>query len=104
MLTQQEAADFDAWLMSDEGGAFSLEQLTELAGQSVAFAVCDLYPQAQSILVLCGPGNNGGDGLVTARHLGMNRKVEVFQPIEGRNPYFKVASDENVTVLKWSRS
>ena len=46
----------------------------ELAGLSVATAVHDFYLQQQSagrrrILILAGPGNNGGDGLVAARHL-----------------------------------
>ena len=53
---------------------FSLDQLMELAGLSVATAVHDFYQKQQStgrrrILILAGPGNNGGDGLVAARHL-----------------------------------
>ena len=38
----------------------------ELAGLSCACAVADVYPKDKfgSVLVLCGPGNNGGDGLV----------------------------------------
>jgi NAD(P)H-hydrate epimerase len=36
----------------------------ELAGLSVACAV-----QKEYVLIICGPGNNGGDGLVAARHL-----------------------------------
>lgn len=43
----------------------------ELAGLSVAAAVYDAYPPAthRRVLCVCGPGNNGGDGLVAARHL-----------------------------------
>jgi NAD(P)H-hydrate repair Nnr-like enzyme with NAD(P)H-hydrate epimerase domain len=42
----------------------------ELAGLSVAEAAAAEIPEKNSrILVICGPGNNGGDGLVAARHL-----------------------------------
>ncbi|KIX09489.1 YjeF family domain-containing protein [Rhinocladiella mackenziei CBS 650.93] len=56
--------------MSEEGG-FSIDQLMELAGLSVSQAVYKVHPpsQGKNILIACGPGNNGGDGLVCARHL-----------------------------------
>jgi hydroxyethylthiazole kinase-like uncharacterized protein yjeF len=40
--------------------------LMERAGQAVAAAALRHYPQASRYVVLCGPGNNGGDGYVAA--------------------------------------
>lgn len=46
-------------------------QLMENAGAAVAGYLSDTFPDLSSrrILVLCGKGNNGGDGFVAARHL-----------------------------------
>ena len=43
--------------------------LMERAGQAVAAAALRLFPAARRYVVLCGPGNNGGDGYVAARAL-----------------------------------
>ncbi|KAJ4299626.1 hypothetical protein N0V90_004872 [Kalmusia sp. IMI 367209] len=68
-ISAKSAAALDQELMST--GAFSIDQLMELAGLSVSQAVFKLQPlgKGKRILVACGPGNNGGDGLVAARHL-----------------------------------
>lgn len=43
--------------------------LMQRAGFAVAQLALALAPHARRITVLCGPGNNGGDGLVAALHL-----------------------------------
>ncbi|MCB9421105.1 MAG: NAD(P)H-hydrate dehydratase [Ardenticatenaceae bacterium] len=54
---------------SDTAGN-SYNQMMETAGRSVAEAIIQRYPvEEKSILVLVGPGNNGGDGLVAGRYL-----------------------------------
>lgn len=84
LLGQKEAIAVDEELMSPTGHGFYVEQLMELAGLSVACAIAEKYSPAdfKYVLVICGPGNNGGDGIVAARHLvhfGF-RGVHLFYP------------------------
>ena len=52
--------------------------LMERAGRAVANAVVKAAGQGARILILCGPGNNGGDGFVAARVLaGRGYQVEL---------------------------
>ena len=59
--------------------SFPSETLMEIAGLTIAqLAHFILQLNHKKICVLVGPGNNGGDGLVAARHLKMmNYNVNV---------------------------
>lgn len=77
-LSQDEAINLDKELFDEY--AFSVDQLMELAGLSVATAVARTYSLEENYdkpIICCGPGNNGGDGLVCARHL----KLFGYSPI-----------------------
>ena len=50
------------------GMGISLTRLMEKAGAGVADQICERWEPGKVIL-FCGPGNNGGDGFVAARHL-----------------------------------
>src|SRR5262245_19311134 len=43
--------------------------LMENAGRNAAELLNQLNPTRERIAIACGPGNNGGDGFVMARHL-----------------------------------
>lgn len=75
-------------------GGFSIDQLMELAGLSVSQAVFKLQPlsKGKRILVACGPGNNGGDGLVAARHLfHYGYKPTIYYPKQSKNELYQVS-------------
>ena len=44
-------------------------ELMEIAGREVALHLLKRYPDAHEVLIFCGRGNNGGDGLVAAFYL-----------------------------------
>jgi hydroxyethylthiazole kinase-like uncharacterized protein yjeF len=69
VLTPEEAAALDR---ETQAGATTAEALMERAGRAVARAARELAggTYGRRAVVVCGKGNNGGDGLVAARQLG----------------------------------
>ncbi len=45
------------------------EGLMEVAGEGIARCIGEFFPEPGTAVLYCGRGNNGGDGLVVARHL-----------------------------------
>jgi NAD(P)H-hydrate epimerase len=55
--------------MSAVEAGHDVKQLMQRAGRGLAEFVLDEYEDRKAITVVCGPGNNGGDGKVAARRL-----------------------------------
>jgi hydroxyethylthiazole kinase-like uncharacterized protein yjeF len=79
----------------------SLEMLMENAGQAFANEAKRFLDdiRQQQILILIGPGNNGGDGLVAARHLhdaGAKIFLYFFGERQSREPMMKPIRDRRI--------
>ena len=74
--------------------------LMENAAISSAFCVLQMLgPKQNNVLILCGPGNNGGDGFACARHL-INRGLEVKVYFVGRKNKLSSEARVNYEILR----
>lgn len=73
--------------------------LMENAGRAVADLVARRDPPGSRVVVVAGPGNNGGDGFVTARHLS-ERGYRVTVALVGSHE--KLKGDAAAAAARWS--
>ena len=98
LATAREMRNIDARAM-DEYSMVSLD-LMESAGSGIATVMeTEFAPIAgKSVTIVCGKGNNGGDGLVVARHVrARGAKVRVFLLAEGSD----LKGDPEVNLQRW---
>jgi len=101
VLTAEQMREVDR-LTTERCGIPGL-QLMENAGAAVADYLAEAFPdlRQRNILVLCGKGNNGGDGLVVARRLrerGAPPRVVLFAEPSA------VRGDAAVNLQQWKKS
>jgi hydroxyethylthiazole kinase-like uncharacterized protein yjeF len=95
LLTVSQMGEADR--LSVAAGVASRE-LMENAGSAVARAITDRWSK-RPVTVLCGPGNNGGDGFVAARHLaGMGWPVRLAL-LDAKD---RLKGDARVNAARWS--
>src|SRR3954467_14729763 len=76
LLEAGESRELDRWAINEK--QIAAEELMERAGEGLADVVARRAP-AGRIAIVCGKGNNGGDGVVAARLLrAAGREVEVL--------------------------
>ncbi len=66
-LSRDEVRELDRRAINDFGVPGVV--LMENAGRGCTELLMRLNPERKPVVILCGPGNNGGDGFVIARHL-----------------------------------
>ncbi|MCL6623417.1 MAG: hypothetical protein K6T17_02215, partial [Fimbriimonadales bacterium] len=67
IVTAQEMLQMDR--EAEEHYGLSTQELMESAGRKLCQFVLTYCGDEERAVILCGPGNNGGDGLALARYL-----------------------------------
>ncbi|MCC9168439.1 NAD(P)H-hydrate dehydratase [Pontibacter harenae] len=88
LLTAAQTREADAYTIREEG--ISSVDLMERAAKAFTGWFENKFPSTQEVLIFCGPGNNGGDGLAVARLL-QERGYAVQVYLVGDT--FKVSAD-----------
>lgn len=95
-------AEMQALEQAAYASGLAYETMMENAGYAVAQAIREHCEFLSRILILVGPGNNGGDGLVAARYLqewGFETTVYVWRRAKQDDPNLTRAQKAGVTLL-----
>lgn len=95
----QEMQNLDRYIIENLG--IPPEVLMERAGLGVAEKISNYFPAEHfsKVLILCGPGNNGGDGFVSARHLS-ERDYQVEILLFSDEERYSQEAKRNLDILK----
>jgi NAD(P)H-hydrate epimerase len=99
-LTTRQMIEVDRLMVEEYG--IQLIQMMENAGRNLAVLARQMVGgdvRTKRIAVLCGAGNNGGGGLVAARHL-HNWDAEVMVSLVAPQDQFKGVPAHQLTILK----
>ena len=99
VVTGFEMQELDKFVINSLG--ISAQVLMERAGLGVAENIFKYYPleKYKKVLIICGPGNNGGDGMVCGRYL-WDRGYEVKIIILGKKNKYKGEALVNLKILE----
>lgn len=104
LVTVQEMKQLEA-AANDAGHSYAA--MMENAGRAVAEAIQQrVATKGKRVLVLVGPGNNGGDGLVAARYLsqaGAQVACYMWKPRAEDDPNLKAVLQHNIHCLQANR-
>lgn len=95
IIKPKEMFELDSYLINNVGIP-SLLLMENAASQSASY-INNILPSNSKILIICGTGNNGGDGLALFRHLCNNYNVEYT--IVGNKNKLSKENEINFTIL-----
>lgn len=98
LLTAEEMSRAEQ--LAVEAGTSTLTMM-ENSGRGVAEEVVRRFPRGSRVTVLCGPGNNGGDGFVSARYL-RERGYQVRLALLGRQE--DLSRDPKEMARRWDEA
>lgn len=108
ILTSQQIQQADRFTIEKQG--ISSLDLMERASLEVFHKITVLFPKADDFIILCGNGNNGGDGLVLARLLhSITKKVVVVladeegkRSPENQHNLDRLRNEAGVEIRRWN--
>lgn len=98
ILSPQQIKEADAYTVREE--PVSSLDLMERAARQCTEWFCARHPASVQVVLFCGPGNNGGDGLAMARQL----KEKGYSPLVCLLTHSsKLSPDRQANLLRWTQ-